>query len=141
MAAVVAPLAAGVSVLALGTGTARAATVSDTRSVTYRTFTGVPVTCQLTSRQVFDPARSDEAYAEVGVEGPAGCEQADVSIAVTYLAPGRLPASGTVRGRTAASGTWEPVADDFRSRHSVHFDDCDVDRDRCDFDVTLVQPK
>ena len=129
------------SALVLGTGTAGAATVTDSRPVTYTTFLGVPVTCLMTSRQVFDPGRSDEAFAEVTVEGPAGCSDSDASIAVIYLAPGGVPASGTVTGRSAVSGTWEPVADDFRSRHQVHFDDCDPDRDRCDFDVTLVQPK
>ena len=55
---------------------------------------------------------------------------------------------GTVSGGREVSATWKPVADDFRSRHEVHFGNCDPDRDRCDFevsdcsyDVTLVQPK
>jgi len=141
-AAVLAPVAAGVSALALGTGTAGAAMVTDARLVTYTTFAGLPVTCLVTSRQSFDPTRSDEAFAETSVTGLGGCvTESDATIRVTYLAPGGVPASGTVSGGREVSATWKPVADDFRSRHEVHFGNCDPDRDRCDFDVTLVQPK
>jgi hypothetical protein len=110
--------------------------------VTYTSLLGLPVTCLVASRQVFDPRVSDVAYAQLDVDGPDGCAtKSDVSIHVTYLLPGRTPASGTVSGRGSVTGTWGPVADDFRTRHSVHFDNCDPDAHHCDFDVTLVQPK
>jgi hypothetical protein len=133
--------AVGAAVLALGTGTAGAAEVIDTRSVTYTNLAGHDITCQMRSRQVFDPSRSDQASASLSVGGPAGCEAAFLVVDVTFVGPGRVPGSGGVSGRDQITGFWQPVADDFRSHHIVFFDECESDQTRCDFDVTLVQPK
>jgi hypothetical protein len=131
----------GFTGLWLGTSTAGAAEVVDTRSVTFTNLAGERITCDMRSRQAFDPSRSDTAAASLQVDGPAGCENAYVAINVTFVGPGRVPGSGSVTGGGGVEGTWQPVADDFRSEHSVFFGNCDSDTTRCDFRVVLVQPK
>ena len=140
-AAVLAPVAAGITVLGLGTGTASAAFVTDEADFTYTNIFGETVNCTIFSGNDFDPSRDDTAFAQTFVGGDPGCADSFVDVFVTYLAPGRQPVTAEAGGFGEAFGSWEPVADDFRSDHSVQFFDCDFEVSDCDFDVTLVQPK
>jgi hypothetical protein len=133
--------AAGVAVLALGTGTASAAFVQDEAEFTYTNTFGEKVTCLVASTNEFEPALDDVAFVSTVVSGDDECAQSFVTINVTYLLPGHRPASGSAGGFGEAFGSFEPVAEDFRSEHLVDFLSCDLERSDCRFEVTLVQPK
>ena len=141
-AAVLAPVVASLGAIGLGTGTASAAFVEREAEYTYVNNFGETVTCSIISNNEFFPQDDDEAFASTFVDGPNECFEASfVTIQATYLAPGRQPVTSTVGGYGEAFGTWEPVADDFRTEHVVEFINCDFSQSRCAFDVTLVQPK
>jgi hypothetical protein len=140
-AAVLAPVAAGITVLGLGTGTAAAASVTEEAEFTYTNSSGQAVTCFIFSSNDFDPSRDDTGFTQTFVSGPPGCEESFVDIVVTYLGPGREPHNAEVGGIAGAFGSFEPVAEDFRTDHVVDFFDCDFEVSDCSYDVTLVQPK
>jgi hypothetical protein len=141
-AAVLAPVAASLGAIGLGTGTASAAFVSHEADYTFVNNFGDTVTCSIFSTNEFFPQEDDEAFASTFVDGPNECfENTFVEIQATYLAPGRQPVTSTAGGFGEAFGTWEPVAEDFRTEHTVEFFSCDTTQSRCVFDVTLVQPK
>jgi hypothetical protein len=141
-AAVLAPVAASLGAIGLGTGTASAAFVSHEAEYTYVNIFDETVTCTIFSTNEFYPQDDDEAFASTFVSGPEECLNSTfVSIEATYLAPGRQPVTSRAGGFGEAFGTWEPVAEDFRTEHTVDFFNCDFDRSDCTFDVTLVQPK
>jgi len=140
-AAVLAPLAAGITVLGLGMGTASAAFVSDETDFTYTNNFGETVDCTILSDQDFDASRDDTGFAQTFVSGDPECADSFVDIVVTYLAPGRKPVTAEAGGFGEAFGSWEPVAEDFRSEHFVDFFNCDFEVSDCSYDVTLVQPK
>ena len=140
-AAVLAPVAAGITVLGLGTGTASAAFVTEEAQFTYTNFSGEPVTCTIFSSNDFDPSRDDTGFTQTFVDGDPGCRDSFVDIVVSYLGPRREPHNAEVGGMTGAFGSFEPVAEDFRTDHSVDFFDCDFEVSDCTYDVTLVQPK
>ena len=140
-AAVLAPVAAGITVLGLGTGTASAAFVTEEAQFTYTNFSGQPVTCNVFSINDFDPTQDDTGFTQTFVDGDPGCEDSFVDIVVTYLGPGREPHTAEVGGNTGAFGSFEPVAEDFRTDHTVFFFNCDFEVSDCSYDVTLVQPK
>jgi hypothetical protein len=141
-AAVLAPVAAGLGAIGLGTGTASAAFVEHQAEYTYVNNFDETVTCSIVSTNEFFPEDDDEAFASTFVDGPDECfESSFVTIEATYLAPGRQPVTSRAGGFGEAVGSWEPVADDFRTEHTVEFFNCDFSRSRCIFDVTLVQPK
>ena len=140
-AAVLAPVAAGITVLGLGTGTASAAFVSEEAEFSYTNQFGQTVDCTIFSTNDFDPSRDDVAFASTFVGGDAECADSFVDVVVTYLAPGRQPVTAEAAGFGEAFGSWEPVAEDFRSDHFVDFFNCDFEVSDCSYDVTLVQPK
>jgi hypothetical protein len=141
-AAVLAPVAAGLGVVGLGTGTASAAFVDHSAEYTYVNNFGDTVTCSIFSTNEFFPQEDDEAFAQTFVDGPEECINSTfVTIEARYLAPGRQPVTSRAAGFGEAIGTWEPVAEDFRTEHTVEFFNCDFSQSRCVFDVTLVQPK
>jgi hypothetical protein len=141
-AAVLAPVAASLGALGLGTATASAARVEHVAEFTYVNNFDETVTCSIVSSNEFDPQDGDEAFASTFVEGPDECvDSAFVEIRATYLAPGRQPVTSTAGGYGEAVGSWEPVAEDFRTEHTVQFVNCDFNESRCSYDVTLVQPK
>lgn len=140
-AAVLAPVAAGITVLGLGTGTASAAFVTEDAQFTYRNSSGQSVTCNISSTNSFDPSRDDTGFTQTFVDGDPGCRDSFVYILVTYLGPRREPHTAEVGGNSSAFGSFEPVAEDFRTDHFVDFFDCDFEVSDCGYDVTLVQPK
>ena len=82
-AAVLAPVAAGITVLGLGTGTASAAFVTDEAEFTYTNSSGQSVTCSIFSINDFDPSRDDTGFTQTFVSGPPGCEDSFVGILVS----------------------------------------------------------
>lgn len=141
-AAVLAPVAAGLGAIGLGAGPASAAFVEDTAEYSYVNNFGDPVTCTIFSTNEFFPQEDDEAFARTFVDGPQECiDSTFVTIEARYLAPGNQPVTSRASGFGEAIGSWEPVAQDFRTEHTVEFFNCDFTQSRCTFDVTLVQPK
>jgi hypothetical protein len=142
-AAALASVAAGTAAFGLGTGTASAALVQRSASFTYTDFAGDEVVCRIASAQQFDPERDDAASASTFVGGMGECSgNAFVVIEATFVTPLRQPASGIAAGWGEALGRWEPVGDDLRTEHRVSFEGCDPEASlRCDYEVTLVQPK